>query len=44
MFCQIPFLELKKAFKNASFFKALLLVNFVLIPILIYVLTMLFPT
>jgi len=36
MFCQIPFLELKKAFKNKAFFKALLLGNFVIIPLLVF--------
>ena len=35
MFCQIPFLQLKDAFRNRSFFKALLFGNFVLIPILV---------
>lgn len=43
MFCQIPFLELKKALKNRSFFKALLLGNFVLIPLLVWILISLFP-
>ncbi|MBD1432304.1 arsenic resistance protein [Sphingobacterium sp. DN00404] len=44
MFCQIPFLELKKAFKNRSFFKALLFSNFVLIPLLVWALISIFPT
>lgn len=44
MFCQIPFLELKKAFKNRSFFKALLFGNFVLIPLLVWALISIFPT
>jgi len=44
MFCQIPFLELKKAFQNKAFFKALLLGNFVFIPALVYILTLLLPT
>ncbi len=43
MFCQIPFLELKKAFSNRSFFKALLLGNFVLIPFLVWILISIFP-
>ncbi len=44
MFCQIPFLELKQALKDRSFFKALLFGNFVLIPILVWILLSLFPT
>lgn len=44
MFCQIPFLELKKALKRLSFFKALLFGNFVLIPILVWILISVFPT
>ncbi len=44
MFCQIPFLELKQALKNRSFFKALLFGNFVLIPLLVWILINIFPT
>ena len=44
MFCQIPFLELKQALKNCSFFKALLFGNFVLIPLLVWCLISIFPT
>lgn len=44
MFCQIPFLELKEALKDRSFFKALLFGNFVLIPLLIWALISIFPT
>jgi len=44
MFCQIPFLELKQALKNRSFFKALLFGNFVLIPLLVWALIVIFPT
>ncbi|MCT4317824.1 arsenic resistance protein [Elizabethkingia anophelis] len=44
MFCQIPFLELKQALKNRSFFKALLFGNFVLIPLLVWGLIGVFPT
>lgn len=44
MFCQIPFLELKQALKNRSFFKALLFGNFVLIPLLVWALISIFPT
>ncbi|MDC7217468.1 MAG: arsenic resistance protein [Flavobacterium sp.] len=36
MFCQIPFLELKGALKNRSFFKALLFGNFILVPLLVW--------
>ena len=43
MFCQIPFLELKKALQNRSFFKALLFGNFVLIPLLVWALITIFP-
>src|SRR5690606_12048479 len=43
MFCQIPFLEIKAAFKNRSFFKALLLGNFVFIPLFVWLLLLLFP-
>ncbi|MFD1630717.1 arsenic resistance protein [Pseudopedobacter beijingensis] len=42
MFCQIPFLELGQVFKKRSFFKALLLGNFVLIPLLVWLLISLF--
>lgn len=42
MFCQIPFLELKQALKNRSFFAALLFGNFILIPILIWLLINIF--
>lgn len=44
MFCQIPFLELKQVLKNRSFFKALLFGNFVLIPLLVWILISIFPT
>ncbi len=44
MFCQTPFLELKQAFKNRLFFKALLFGNFVLIPLLVWGLISIFPT
>ncbi|MFD2555121.1 arsenic resistance protein [Sphingobacterium tabacisoli] len=42
MFCQIPFLEVKKSFRNPSFFKALLFGNFVLIPLLVWILIQVF--
>jgi len=44
MFCQIPFLELKQALKDFSFFKALLFGNFVLTPLLVWILITVFPT
>lgn len=44
MFCQIPFLELKQALKDRSFFKALLFGNFLLIPLLVWILISIFPT
>lgn len=43
MFCQIPFLHLRKAFRNISFFKALLFGNFILIPILVWMFSLLLP-
>lgn len=43
MFCQIPFLELREALYNGRFIGALLLVNFVLIPILVFLLIKVFP-
>lgn len=43
MFCQIPFLELKQALKDRSFFKALLFGNFVLTPLLVWILISIFP-
>lgn len=44
MFCQIPFLQFKKIFQNKSFFKALLVGNFIVIPILVWVLSTVFLT
>lgn len=43
MFCQIPFLKIKNAFKNRSFFKALLIGNFIFIPLLVWFLIIIFP-
>lgn len=43
MFCQIPFLKLREALTNGRFMGALLLVNFVLTPVLVYILTSVFP-
>ncbi|NUL20384.1 arsenic resistance protein, partial [Agrobacterium tumefaciens] len=36
MFMQIPFLELQQAFANRRFVGALLLANFVLVPLLVW--------
>ncbi|MNW51918.1 Sodium Bile acid symporter family protein [compost metagenome] len=43
MFCQIPFLKLREALSNGRFMGALLLVNFVLVPLLVYLLILIFP-
>lgn len=43
MFCQIPFLNLRAVLSNGRFIGALLLVNFVLIPVLVYILILVFP-
>lgn len=43
MFCQIPFLKLREALSNRRFIGALLLVNFILVPLLVFALTKLFP-
>ncbi len=40
MFLQIPFLELRQAFGNRRFLGALLLANFVLVPLLVWLLTL----
>lgn len=42
MFCQIPFLEIKKSFRNPAFFKALLFGNFILIPLFVGLIVYLF--
>lgn len=44
MFCQIPFLQLKKVFQHKAFFKALLVGNFIIIPILVWILSSIFLT
>lgn len=44
MFCQIPFLALRKVFENSAFFKALLVGNFVIIPVLVELLSVFFIT
>ena len=43
MFCQIPFLKLREALRNRRFIGALLLVNFILIPLLVLLLIQIFP-
>lgn len=43
MFCQIPFLKLREALTNRRFIGALLLVNFILIPLLVFLLIKIFP-
>ncbi|MNO20780.1 Sodium Bile acid symporter family protein [compost metagenome] len=43
MFCQIPFLKLREALSKGRFMGALLLVNFVLVPLLVYLLILIFP-
>lgn len=43
MFCQIPFLKLREALSNRRFIGALLLVNFILIPLLVFILIKIFP-
>ncbi|MFC0523031.1 arsenic resistance protein [Pontibacillus salicampi] len=39
MFSQIPFTSMKKAFRNAAFIKALLVLNFMIVPIVVWVLS-----
>lgn len=43
MFAQIPFLKLREAMSNFKFITALLLGNFIAVPIIVWVLTMIFP-
>jgi len=43
MFCQIPFLKLREALSDRRFMGALLLVNFILIPLLVLLLIKVFP-
>lgn len=43
MFCQIPFLKVREAFSNRRFIGALLLVNFIFIPVLVFLLIKIFP-
>lgn len=43
MFSQIPFISLKKAFGNRRFIWALLTVNYIAVPVVVWVLSMLLP-
>ena len=43
MFAQIPFLQLREAFANKRFTAALLLVNFIIVPIVVWLLSLLLP-
>ncbi|MCM3786176.1 bile acid:sodium symporter [Neobacillus mesonae] len=43
MFAQIPFLELRRSLSNTRFILALLVANFIVVPIIVGILTMIFP-
>ncbi|OAB35992.1 arsenic resistance protein [Paenibacillus glacialis] len=43
MFAQIPFLHLRESLSNGRFIGALLIVNFLIVPIVVWLLTQLFP-
>ncbi|WP_245807788.1 arsenic resistance protein [Halobacillus massiliensis] len=43
MFSQIPFTSLKKAFGNRKFIKALLMTNFIIVPIVVWLLSQFLP-
>lgn len=43
MFAQIPFLKLREAMTNLRFMSALLIGNFIAVPIIVWILTMIFP-
>ncbi|WP_442637333.1 arsenic resistance protein [Rossellomorea marisflavi] len=43
MFTQIPFLKLREALSNLRFMTALLIANFIMVPIIVWVLIILFP-
>ncbi|MCM3290997.1 arsenic resistance protein [Paenibacillus sp. MER 180] len=43
MFCQIPFLKLREALTNRHFIGVLLVVNFIFIPLLVFLLIKIFP-
>ncbi|MBT2282427.1 arsenic resistance protein [Paenibacillus polymyxa] len=43
MFVQIPFLQLKESWSNLRFMGALLVANFIVVPIVVWLLTLVFP-
>ncbi|MFF2015357.1 arsenic resistance protein [Paenibacillus sp. NPDC058177] len=43
MFAQIPFLQLRESLSNGRFIGALLVANFVIVPIVVWILTQIFP-
>ncbi|WP_440119659.1 arsenic resistance protein [Paenibacillus sp. QZ-Y1] len=43
MFAQIPFLQLKESGSNLRFMGALLVANFIVVPVVVWLLTLLFP-
>ncbi|GGG59721.1 arsenic resistance protein [Paenibacillus radicis (ex Gao et al. 2016)] len=43
MFAQIPFLQLRESLSNAKFIGALLVSNFVVVPVVVWTLTQIFP-
>ncbi|NMI05109.1 arsenic resistance protein [Paenibacillus sp. SZ31] len=43
MFVQIPFLQLKESWSNLRFMGALLVANFVVVPVVVWLLTLVFP-
>ena len=43
MFAQIPFLHLRESLSNRKFIGALLLTNFIIVPVIVWLLTQLFP-
>ncbi|WP_336764223.1 arsenic resistance protein [Paenibacillus sp. USHLN196] len=43
MFVQIPFLQLKESWSNLRFMGALLVANFIVVPVVVWLLTLVFP-
>ncbi|HBU85880.1 MAG TPA: arsenic resistance protein [Paenibacillus sp.] len=43
MFAQIPFLQLKESWSNLRFIGALLVANFIIVPVVVWLLTLAFP-
>ncbi|WFA83616.1 arsenic resistance protein [Paenibacillus amylolyticus] len=43
MFVQIPFLQLKESWSNLRFMVALLVANFIVVPVVVWLLTLVFP-